>query len=154
VKFSFAFGIALLAFASGCAAPEISGREKCTVEAIGRETGAGNLKATLYVPETFLTGVEISDGGVMIFHQGCDFPLNAFLSDETANHIIQNAPRKTLTDKKHFVRLVDASLSIWKFSDGSNETRFFVTRVLELGPISKPRSPQDAEHYVVPTNGS
>lgn len=143
---------AALAAVGGCTGPTVDGREKCTVEAIGRQTGADSLDATLHIPADFLTGVETSDGGITVWHDDCDFPLGAFLSDETAHFIIENAPKATLIDKRHFFRLVDASLSIWKFSDGSGETRFFVTAVHEMRPIAKARSPQEAEYYSEPTD--
>lgn len=150
----YALGLVLAPLSTGCAGPADDGGEICTVEAVGRETGAGSLDATLHVPESFLTGAEISDGGISVLHEDCDFPLNAFFSDETANYVIENAPKETLSDRERFFRLVDASLSIWKFSDGSGETRFFVTGVQEMRPIVKARTSHEAGYYMEPPNGS
>ena len=141
-----------LAAVAGCTGPTVDGTEKCTVEAIGKGTGADSLDATLHIPVDLLTGVEISNA-ITVLHAECDFPLAAFFSDETARYIIENAPEATLTDKKAPVfRLVDASLSIWKFSDRSGETRFFVTAVHEMRPIMKARTPHEAEHFPEPAN--
>ena len=79
--------------------------------------------------------------------EGCDFMLNAFISDETARYIIENAPRETLADKLRVFYLVDASLFIWKFTDGSGEPRFFVMRVQEMAPILRARNAQEAAHF-------
>lgn len=137
---------------TGCAKAKVDGSEACTVEAVGMETGAGNLNATLEVPENLLAGAEISNGGISIFHDGCDFPLNSFFSDETARYIIENAPQKTLRHHEGFFRVIEASLSIWKFSDRSGETRFFVTGVHEMRPIPKARTSHGAKYYVEPSS--
>lgn len=100
-----------------------------------------------------MTGAEITNGGISVFHRDCDFPLNSFLSHETADFIIQNAPKKTIRHHEGFFRVVDASLSIWKFSDGSGETRFFVTGVPDIRPILKARTRHEAKYYMEPPNG-
>lgn len=145
------FALALVVIA-GCSGPVVDGGEACTVEAVGKETGADGLDTTLHIPVSFMTGAEISNGGISVLHGDCDFPLNAFFSDETSNYIIENAPRATLSDNDRFFRLVDASLSIWKFSDGSGETRFFVTAVHEMHPITRARTQHEAKHYVAPSD--
>ncbi|MEE1878507.1 hypothetical protein [Altererythrobacter litoralis] len=129
----------LISITAACVGADVDGMEQCTVAAIGKETGAASLNASLDVPETFMMGAEITNGGISVHHDGCDFPLNSFFSKETAEHIIQNAPLETLSHHEGFFRVVDTSLSIWKFSDGSGETRFFVTGVHEMRPILKAR---------------
>lgn len=130
------------------------GREQCTVKAIGKDKGADSLNATLHVPESFMAGAEITNGGISVHQVGCDFTLNAFFARETVEHIIENAPSDTLSKGEGFFRVVDASLSIWKFSDGSGETRFFVTGVRELRPILKARTSHEAKYYDEPSSGS
>lgn len=135
---------------SACAPSQISGRDKCTTEAIGKETGAGSLKATLSVPERYVSAAEISNGGISAEWEECDYPLNAFFSHETAASIIEKAPTNTLTNSDHGVRLVDAELSIRKFSDGSGKPRFFVTGVQKMSPIEAPRNRSERQYFQIP----
>ena len=144
----------LVPFAASCVGEDVDGREQCTVEAIGKETGAGSLEATLQVPESYMSGAEISDGGITVQHNGCDFPLNAFFSQETAERVIEETPSETLSHHEGYFRVVDASLSIWKFTDGSGETRFFVTGVHEIRPILKARTSHEKRYYDEPGDGS
>ena len=147
--------IAALSFASlACGSNEASGAGACTIEAVGRDTGADNLRALLRVPPAYNSGVEVRNGGVSVEWGDCDFPLNAFLSEETVTSVIANAPIMTLTDTRHGVRLVEAEMAIWKFTDGSGEPRFFVTRVHSMVPILTPRNAEERERFELPTNGS
>jgi hypothetical protein len=100
---------------------------------------------TLRVPDAAISGVEIKNGGVSVHSEDCDFALNAFLSEETVASIIANAPRRTLTDRRHGSRLVAAEMGIWKFSDGSGEPRFFVTSVHSMLPVVSPRNAEERE---------
>ena len=137
---------------AACGSAEPDGADACTIQAVGKETGASNLRATLSVPEAYVSGAEITNGGVTVDVPECDFPLNAFLSDETAVHIIDTAPRNTLTSNGF--RLVEADLSIWKFTDGSGEPRFFVTGVHSMSPIPAPRNALERQRYETPREGS
>jgi hypothetical protein len=134
-----ALGFFLAAVPMGCASPSTDGKHICTVEAVGQEMGADNLDAVLEVPEILLWGPH-GDGGVSVYFEDCDFPLNAIFSEETDKYIIENAPKDTLNHHDGFFRLVTASLSIWKFSDQSGEARFFVTRVSKMRPITESRT--------------
>ena len=138
--------IAALSFASlACGSNEASGAGACTIEAVGRDTGADNLRASLRVPPAYNSGVEVRNGGVSVEWGDCDFPLNALLSEETVTSVIANAPIMTLTDTRHDVRLVEAEMAIW---------RFFVTRVHSMVPILTPRNAEERERFELPTNGS
>ena len=136
---------------ANCAGASVDGNEECTVAAIGKETGADRLVATLDVPETYMTGAETRNGGISVQYDGCDFSLNAFFSSETAEYVIQNAPINTPSHHEGFFRTVDASLSIWKFSDASGETRFFVTSVNEMRPISRAKTKYEAKSFKEPS---
>ncbi|MEO6388727.1 MAG: hypothetical protein ABIT16_12535 [Croceibacterium sp.] len=135
--------------ATGCADVAETGLDRCTREAIGSETGADDLRVTLEVPERFTQGVEVSNGGITAWWDDCDFPLNTYMSTETANRIIDGAPKRTLTDR-HLLRHVEASLSIFKFSDGSGEPRFFVMRVQDMAPITTPRTAEERDRFSLP----
>jgi hypothetical protein len=124
--------------------------DKCTLEAIGKGSGADNIHVTLRVPDQLMHGAEISNGGIIALWEDCDFALNAFISAETADYIIYNTPKRTLTDREHQFRLVDASLFVWKFSDGSGEPRFFVMRVQEMTPITSARTADERDHFTLP----
>lgn len=140
--------VAVLAVTSACSNEKHDGRADCTLRAIGAGTGSATLHATLMVPDTLLHGVEISNGGVQVLSDDCDFVLNALISDESANQIIEDAPKGTLWDRAaHSRRLVEASLSIWKFSDGSGEPRFFVMGVQDMAPILRARTAHESEYY-------
>ena len=141
-------------FAASCVGGDGDGGDHCTVEAIGKKPGAGILEATLQVPMSHITGAEISNGGISVQHNGCDFPLNAFFSQETVERVIEETPSNTLSHHEGFFRVVDASLYIWKFSDASGETRFFVTGVHEIRPILKARTSHEKRYYDEPSDGS
>ena len=144
----------LMPLTATCVGEDVDGGEQCTVEAIGKKTGAGSLEATLQVPMSYMSGAEISDGGISVQHSGCDFPLNAFFSKETAERVIEETPSNTLSHHDGFFRVVDASLSIWKFSDASGETRFFVMGVHKMRPILKARTSHEKRYYDEPGDGS
>ena len=144
----------LIPFAASCVGDDGDSGEHCTVEAIGKVTGAGSLDATLHVPVSYMTGAEFSDGGISVWHNGCDFPLNAIFSQETAERVIKKTPSNTLSHHDGSFRVVDASLSIWKFSDASGETRLFVTGVYEIRPILRARTSHEKRYYDEPGDGS
>ena len=135
---------------SGCGSAPKDGGYECTVRAIGEETGADSIRATLNVPDEYISGAEISNGGIVVEWDDCDFPLNAFLSYETATHIIETAPTRTLTNSELGDRLVDAELFIWRFTDGANEPRFFVMAVSGMKPVTEPRNSREAERFKMP----
>jgi len=99
------------------------------------------------VPPAYISGAEITNGGVSVGWGDCDFPLNAFFSKETIASIISHAPARTLTDTRYGNRLVEADMAIWKFSDGSGEPRFFVTAVHAMSPVVTPRNAIERERY-------
>lgn len=141
--------VCLLAVTSACSNGESDGRSTCTLQSIGADAGKTSLHATLMVPRTFLSGVEISNGGVHVLGDDCDFVLNASISNESAKYIIEHAPKATLWDRAtHTRRLVEASLVIWKLS---GESRFFVMGVQEMTPIVVPRTPHESDYYRLDT---
>ncbi len=149
------FLIAALSIASSaCGSDDASGTSACTLEAIGSDTGADSLRATLRVPPANISGAATRNSGVSVEWSGCDFPLNAFFAKETITSIITNAPTETLTDTRHGVRLVEADMAIWKFTDGSNQPRFFVTAVHNMLPVVAPRNAEEGERYELSQNGS
>jgi len=137
---------------SGCGSSRNDGGDDCTLRAVGEETGAGSIRATLSVPEQYISGAEITNGGIAVDWDDCDYSLNAFLSNETADYIIASAPTNTLTNSEHGTRLVDALLYVWKFQDASGEPRFFVTSVGEMAPINKPRTALEAQRFELPAS--
>jgi hypothetical protein len=147
-----ALGFFLAAVPMGCASPSTDGRHICTVEAVGQEMGADHLDAVLEVPEILLRGAH--GGGVRVYFEDCDFPLNAIFSEETDKYIIENAPKDTLNHHDGFFRLVNARLWIQIFSDQSGEAKFFVTSVSEMRPITKARTQLQTEYATEPLNGS
>ncbi|KRA83729.1 hypothetical protein [Altererythrobacter sp. Root672] len=153
MRLAIALSLAFSSVLSGCGSASNDGRDDCTLRAVEEVTGSGGLRATLSVPEQYRSGVETSNGGIIVYWGDCDFPLNAFLSYETASHIIEVAPARTLTDNVHGLRLVDAELFIEMLKDGSEGPSFFVSKVGDMKPITKPRTPLEAERYVVPEVG-
>ncbi|RXZ66152.1 hypothetical protein [Pelagerythrobacter rhizovicinus] len=127
---------ALLAMAaSGLVACEVqdpSGRDRCTLEAIGEETGAHSFNAELLIPKSYQTGAETTNGGIVVLQPGCDFPLNAFFADATANVLIEQAA--SFPEGREYQSPARAELFIWRFRDGSREPRFFVRSFSDLEP--------------------
>jgi hypothetical protein len=139
----------MMLLTSSCSS-QSDGGDECTLRAIGRETGAAELQVDLQIPSYFVSAAEIRNGGILMFYEDCDYPLNAFLSRETANYLIESAPKQTLTLPEIRLRLATATLGIWKFKDGSREPRFFVTTVHEVDAVSQPRSQIEAEKFELP----
>lgn len=142
--------LGLMVLSSSSCSPQIDGGDECTLRAIGEETGAAELKVDLQIPSYFVNGAEIRNGGILMFLEDCDYPLNAFLSLETANYLIESAPTKTLTLPEIQLRLATATLGIWKFKDGSREPRFFVTTVHEVNAVRQPRNQIEADKFELP----
>ena len=132
------------------ACAERDGRDECTLKAVGDQTGAHEFAAELSVPDKYMTGAEISNGGIAVSLPGCDFTLSAFLSSETVDYVIEHAPRQTLTHRDHGSRLVKARLFVWRFRDGSGHPRFFVMQTSDFGALTKPRSEQEAKRFAMP----
>ena len=80
-----------------------------------------------------MSGAEISNGGVAVLHPDCDFTLNAFLSRETAEAMIVEAAK--FPENRPTFSTATAELFIWRFRDGSDEPRFFVTSYYNLQPF-------------------
>ena len=138
LSWSVQAGIAALLLGS-CGAQEPDGRDICTLKAIGEDTGALSIDAELSIPKAFISGAEISNGGVTVMHPGCDFPLNAFLAQETVEAIIAEAA--TFPEERPFISTATAELFVWRFRDGSQEPRLFVMSYHDLAPINKANAP-------------
>jgi len=115
-----------------CEIQEPSGRDKCTLEAIGEETGSHSFRAELWIPKSYQTGAEITNGGIVVLQPGCDFPLNAFFADATANALIEQAA--SFPEGREYQSPAKAELFIWSFRDESREPRFFVSSFSDLEP--------------------
>jgi hypothetical protein len=121
------------ALLSSCSADPKDSRSACTEETVGRDLGAEIVTLTLLVPDHFMTGAEISNGGIAALSAKCDFALNAFFSNETADQVIRKAAAYPLKHRDLF-RVAEAEMLIWKFSDGSGEQRFFVMSLMDMRP--------------------
>jgi hypothetical protein len=137
-----------------CAESSPDEQDKCTARALESETGAGQLHADVLVPREFTSGAEISNGGIVLLTPGCDYALNAFLSRETADYIIAQAPLQTLTKSGIDLRLVEGEFFVWKFRDGSGEPRFFIMSVNELSAIKEARTADEARRFTMPESAS
>lgn len=136
---SFALALAAALLAQGCAA-EREGRDVCTLETVGEDTGSQIVSVSLMIPESYVTGAEISNGGILVMNPDCDYALNAFLSDETADYLIDQAQDFRWVHIPSESKVAEADLYIWRFRDGSQEPRFFVLDVMELSePKTAPR---------------
>jgi hypothetical protein len=108
----------------------------CTQETVGRDLGAEIVTLTLLIPDHHMTGAEISNGGISAWGPKCDFPLNAFFSKETVDYLIRTAADYPVK-YRDIDRVAEAEMLIWKFEDGSGESRFFVSSIMSIGPVRK-----------------
>ena len=137
---------------SACSGLEPSGREKCTRGLLDDTLGGDAITVTLMIPDHYMSGAEISNGGIHAFDGNCDFPVNMFLSFETASKIIADARKLSISEPRTGMKLAEAELFIWQFEDGSNQTRFFVTSV---GSFSDPSAvPEWAKGHFIRSGGS
>ncbi|WP_143736739.1 hypothetical protein [Erythrobacter dokdonensis] len=104
------------------------------MKAIGEDTGALSINAELSIPKAAMYGAETSNGGVTVWHPGCDFPLHAFLADDTVETIIAEAV--TFPEERPFTSTATAELFVWRFRDDSQKPRFFVLSYRDLAPIN------------------
>jgi hypothetical protein len=116
-----------------CAAEALDGRDVCTSKAIGDDTGAESITTELLIPKSYISGAEISNGGVAVLHPDCDFALNAFLSEATVETIIAEAAE--FPEDRPALSTATAELFIWRFRDSSDEPRFFVISYHNLQPF-------------------
>ena len=119
---------------SSCSGARTDRGSACTSETVGAELGSEIVTLTLLVPDHPMTGAEISNEGITALSPKCDFPLNAFFSRETADHVIRTAAAYPVRHRDYF-HVAEAQMLIWKFADGSGESRFFVMSIMELRPM-------------------
>lgn len=81
-----------------------------------------------------MTGAEIANGGISAWGATCDFPLNAFFSRETVDYLIGAAANYPVR-YRDIDRVAEAEMLIWKFEDGSGESRFFVSSIMSIKPV-------------------
>ncbi|WP_324742701.1 hypothetical protein U8326_04910 [Tsuneonella sp. CC-YZS046] len=113
---------------TACEAKE-NGRSYCTEQIAGLESGMQTISVILLVPDHY--SARGTNGSIHAINPGCDYALNAFLSRETAEHVIGAAKHSSLIHASGR-RVVDAKLDIWNFQDGSGEARFFVLEAYNL----------------------
>ena len=130
---------------ASCSQPD--DRSACTEKSVGRDLGSAVVTLTLLVPDHFMTGVEISNGGILAFGQDCDTVVNAFFSRETANYLIERSANFPLRHTATGSTVAQAEMLVWKFDDGSGESRFFVDSVMEVKPATTPPHMMDAKNF-------
>jgi len=131
------FLLALLLL-SACAGKNTDNIKGCTTETVGTDTGSAIVTLTLLVPDQFMTGAEISNGGVIALGDKCPAALDAMFSRDTAEHVIQIA--KDFPLRHSGFHVAQAQMLIWKFKDDSGQTSFFVESLMSVTPAkSTPR---------------
>ena len=142
----FAFPFIAAASVCGCA-PERDGRDICTAQTVGEDTGSEIISVILLVPEYHMTGAEITNGGVLVINPDCEYTLNAFLSDETADYLIHQVKDFRWLHVPSGARVANAELYIWRFRDGSGKPRFFVGSVMDISDPKTLPVFSDEEHF-------
>ena len=135
---------------AACASP-LDGHARCTLQTVGRGDGAAIISATLLIPSQLMHGAEINNGGVVVLGANCDYALNATLSDETAQYLIDKASDFPLIHEPSNSRVANAELSVMKDSNGQ---AFDVVKVLHLSPVTDAPTFSDAKYFYLRKSGS
>lgn len=71
-------------------------------------------------------GAEIGNGGIVIFGLDCSKSLKGMISDETAEHIIEESKNFKFNFGRSNFTVAKADLFIWKYRNSDGKMSFFV----------------------------
>jgi hypothetical protein len=84
-------------------------------------------------------GTEIGNGGIVIFALDCSKSLKGMVSDETAEHIIDESKNFQFNLGRSNFTVAKADLFIWKYRNSDGKMSFFVLSATGItAPASLP----------------